>query len=135
MRIISRWFSSAILTAAILIAGSSIALSQELQHRPPEQNPRVVACTVMETHASKEPAASVVLFHQANRADANRLQSLLRGVPEGGTVEFQVRGAEEWHSATVARMKSCFGRGLLILPAGVPALAEGASLLVRFPVQ
>lgn len=107
---------------------------QELQHRPPEQNPRVVACRVKEKHASHDPAAGLVVFTQRDRADAERFRSLLLRAEEGGAVEFQTDDGTEWRPASVVRLKSCFGRGLLILPAGVAPPAEGSTFLLRFPV-
>jgi len=109
--------------------------SQELKRRPPEQNARVVVCKALEAHTSKEPAATVVVFHQNDAVDASRLKSLLHRVDEGATVEFQIAGSEEWHHATVARLKSCFGRGLLILPSSAAAPAAGGVFLVRFPAS
>jgi hypothetical protein len=120
--------------AVTLLFAIPAAQPQELQHRPAEQNPRVVTCTVLEAHASSEPAVRVVLFHQRDRADASRLQSLLRRVSEGAAVEFQSGDASEWRTAAVARLKSCFGRGLLILPAGAAGPPEGGTFLLRFPV-
>jgi hypothetical protein len=106
---------------------------QTLQHRPAEQNPRVVACRVMEAHTSREPAVTVVLFHQRERADAERLSALLVRASDKA-VEFQAVDGGEWHPAHVARLKYCFGRGLLILPVGAAPLADGATFLLRFPV-
>ena len=122
-------------SASILLLVLSPARSQELQHRPAEQNPRVVVCKVMETHASREPAVSVAVFHQRDKADAERLKELLQKSVDGGAVEFQVSGAAEWRAAAVARLKSCFGRGLLIVPTGVTAPAAGTIFLLRFPVS
>jgi hypothetical protein len=52
-------------------------------------------------------------------------------------VEFQMGEADGWRTATVARLKSCFGRGLLIVSSGQGGgmkLAEGGTFLLRFPV-
>ncbi len=113
---------------------SSPAAAQQLQHRPVEQNPRVVACKVIEAHTSRDPAVSVVVFHQRDKTDAERLRALLKRATDGGTVEIQTGEAGEWRPATVARLMSCFGRGLLILPAGAPPLEAGGTFLLRFPV-
>lgn len=107
---------------------------QQLQHRPPEQNPRVVVCRVIETHTSREPAAGLIVFTQRDKPDAERLRSLLLRAEEGGGVEFQVSDGGEWRKASVVRLKSCFGRGLLILSGGETGAAEGSAFLLRFPV-
>jgi hypothetical protein len=118
---------------AVLTLLPTSAAPQAVQHRPAEQNPRVVACRVMEVHPSREPAVTVVLFHQREKADAQRLRALLlRGSDKA--VEFQTGDGGEWRPAHVARLKYCFGRGLLILPEGSAPLADGATFLLRFPV-
>jgi hypothetical protein len=114
-------------------AASAVAAPQALQHRPPEQNPRVVACRVMEAHTSRDPAVTVVLFQQRDKADAQRLMALLRRASESA-VEFQTGDGAAWQAAQVVRLKNCFGRGLLILPRGAAPLSEGATFLLRFPV-
>jgi len=120
-------------TAVLVFAAWELG-AQQLQHRPPEQNARVVVCKVMETHTSREPAVSVVIFHQRDKLDAERLKELLQKSADGGAVEFQVSGAAEWRAAAVARLKSCFGRGLLLLPDGAGQLRPGDTFLLRFPV-
>ena len=110
------------------------AAPQQLQHRPAEQNPRVVACRVLEAHTSVDPAVSVVVFHQRDKADAQRLGALLLRAVDGGAVEFQSSEGGAWQPGSVVRLKSCFGRGLLILPGGAALPAERSTFLVRFPV-
>jgi hypothetical protein len=75
---------------------------------------------------------TVVVFHQRDKADSERLGALLRRSSDG-PAEYQRSEADGWHAATVARLKSCFGRGLLILPSGSAQLVPGATVLVRFP--
>ena len=111
----------------------SAAAPQALQHRPADQNPRVVACRVMEAHTSRDPAVTVVLFHQREKDDAQRLRALLLRASEKA-VEYQTGEGGAWQSAHVVRLKNCFGRGLLILPEGAPPLVDGATFLLRFPV-
>jgi len=118
---------------ALLILLPAAAAPQALQHRPAEQNPRVVACRVMEAHTSRDPAVTVVLFHQREKDDAQRLRALLLRASEKA-VEYQTGEGGAWQSAQVVRLKNCFGRGLLILPEGAPPLADGATFLLRFPV-
>ena len=111
------------------------ATAQEPQHRPAEQSPRVVACRVKETHASRDPAVGLVVFGQRDKADSERFHALLRRAQEGGPVEFQASEGATWQQARIVRLRSCFGRGLLILAGGAAAPAEGSTLLVRFPVS
>lgn len=108
--------------------------SQQLQHRPAEQNPRVVACRVKEAHTSRDPAAGLIVFTQRDKADADRFRALLRSAQEGGAVEFQSGEGGAWQPASIVRLKSCFGRGLLVLPAGTVPPDDGSTFLLRFPV-
>lgn len=118
----------------ILLLLSFSAGAQELQHRPAEQNPRVVACRVREAHASHDPAVGLVVFSQRDKADAERFSALLRSAEEGGAVEFQLSEGSTWQRASVVRLKSCFGRGLLILLGATVRPAAGSTFLLRFPV-
>jgi len=129
MRILCR-FGIAVIFLIVLPAVDA----QQLQHRPAEQNPRVVACRVREAHISHDPAVGLVVFSQRDKADAARLSGLLRNAQDGGAVEFQASEGGAWQPASVLRLKSCFGRGLLILPAGTTRPTEGDTFLLRFPV-
>ncbi len=115
----------------ILSMNSVAVLPQQLRHRPPERNPTIVVCRVMEAHASREPDATIVVFHQRDKADAERLGALLRR-SSGKTVEFQADEGSAWQRASVARLKSCFGRGLLVLPSGAAQIKEGDEFLLKF---
>ena len=119
---------------AMFLAIVPSSSGQQLQHRPPEQNPRVVACRVKEAHSSRDPAAGLVVFSQRDKTDADRFRELLRRAEEGGAVEFQSGEGAEWRPASVVRLKSCFGRGLLILRGGTTPPPDGSTFLLRFPV-
>jgi len=120
--------------SALVLGARPDVGAQQLQHRPQEQNPRVVACRVREAHASENPASGLVVFSQRDKADAQRLSALLRSARDGGAVEFQSAEGGDWHPASIVRLKSCFGRGLLIIPAGQTPPSEGSTILLRFPV-
>lgn len=90
----------------------------------------VIACRVLESHASAAPPVIVVVFHQQNREDQARFSALLQQ-NSGKVVSVQVNGGL-WKKASVIRLKSCFGRGLLILSPGAPPLNDGATFLLRF---
>jgi hypothetical protein len=111
------------LFAFFVIAGSK----QIATH--PEAN--LVQCRVLESHASKQPAAGFVVFHQRDKQDQPRLSTLLQQ-HSGTVVDLRADGGN-WQSATVVRLKSCFGRGLLVLPSGAPMPEDGGTFLLRFP--
>jgi hypothetical protein len=131
MRIFHRYLGP--VGIALLPLVSAGVSAQQLQHRPVEQNPRVVVCRVMEAHTSRDPAVTVVLFHQRDKADAERLKALLIRASKNA-VEFQTGDGGDWHAAQVVRLKNCFGRGLLILAASTTPPAEGGTFRLRFPV-
>lgn len=76
------------------------------------------------------PAVVAVVFHQVEKADQPRLGSLLR---EHSGEEAQVQiGAQTLDEVSVFRLKSCFGRGLLLLPANALPLKDGATFILKF---
>jgi hypothetical protein len=89
-----------------------------------------VACRVLEVHTSERPAVTVAVFHQRDKQDQPRLSALLQK-NSGASAMVQI-GDGSWQHATVVRLKSCFGRGLLILPPGEPALKDGETFLLKF---
>jgi hypothetical protein len=128
-----RWpefLSGALLFAAIVISARFAAseTTKDSQARPDQKN---VSCRVLESHTSSERGVTIVIFHQSAKEDQERLSNLLKE-NEGETVEWR-RGDAQWQAATVLRLKSCFGRGLLILPAASAAPKEGETFLLKFP--
>ena len=113
------------------LATSPLRAATQDQQAPPAKSPNVVACRVIEVHASKDPGVVLVIFHQHDKQDQPRFAALLKQA-SGGSVEIQLPGAS-WQPAEVIRLKTCFGRGMLVLPAGAPVPKEGADLAVKFP--
>jgi hypothetical protein len=89
-----------------------------------------VNCHALETHTSAQPVITVVVFNQRDKNDHVRLSELLKDQP--GTVEIKTNDGK-WHKATVARLKSCFGRGLLFLSGDMQEPKDRADFLLRFP--
>jgi len=90
-----------------------------------------IRCRALETHASDERGVTIVVFHQEAKEDQKHLSDLLKQFSEA-TVEWQ-RGGDKWENATVIRLKTCFGRGLLMIPSTMVAPKDGESFLLRFP--
>jgi hypothetical protein len=118
----------AVLLLAFLVASVTRAPATA---EPQQRVDRIIACCVLETHTTKEPAATVVFFHQRDKQDQARLAPRLRG-KLASAVEMQA-GEGAWQRGTVVRSKGRFGRGLLILAEDVPAPLVGETLMVRFP--
>jgi len=89
-----------------------------------------IACRVIEAHAAAHLAVVAVVFHQAQKADQPRFASLLLQ-HSGEEAEVQV-GGEARTAGSVFRLKSCFGRGLLLLPADAPPLKDGETFTLTF---
>jgi len=119
-------FRLAALCAATLLCLAAHGAARQLG----DSDASPITCRVLEAHASASPAVTAVVFHQQNRNDQERLASLLRA-HSGEQVEIDA-GDGKWKSATLFRLKSCFGRGLLLLPADTPTMKDGATFLLRF---
>ncbi len=120
---------SKILLSAAIVASAclQLAISQE----EPAQPANTIACRVMEAHASAELRVSTVIFHQRDKKEGPRLSSLLAQHSDAW-VEFQIKDGV-WHRAQVFRLKSCFGRGLLLFPASTTQFSEKDTFLLRIP--
>jgi hypothetical protein len=73
---------------------------------------------------------SLVIFHQAKKDEGSRLGALLRS-NDGAEGEFQTPAG--WRAATVLRLGTCFGRGLLVFPSASARLTKRQQFLLRFP--
>lgn len=99
--------------------------------KPSESN--VVTCHALETHSNSQPAVSIVVFNQANKADHERLAALLKE-HDGRDVEIKAADGK-WRPASVARLRSCFGRGLLFLTGEASPIQEKDDFVLRFPAK
>jgi len=114
----------AVLAALLLVSWPASAQSE--QHAPAV----TLACRALEIHADPELRVAAIVFHQSDEAQRSELAGLLRNF-SGQMVEIQ--GADgQWHSARMVRLKSCFGRGMLLLPSPAP-FAEHSQFLLRVP--
>jgi hypothetical protein len=89
-----------------------------------------IACRALEVHTDPELKTAVIVFHQRDQAQASELAVLLRD-HAGETVEIQGDDGG-WHKARMERLKSAFGRGMLMLAAPSP-IAEHSQFLLRVP--
>jgi len=119
------------LALLLFVLTQHIARAQSTNQGSRSATSTVVACRIMEVHANKEPGVVLVIFHQRDKVDQPRFAALLKQ-STGGTIQIRPAGTQ-WQNATVIRLKSCFGRGMLILPAGTTNLRERSDLLVKFP--
>jgi hypothetical protein len=89
-----------------------------------------IACSVLEAHTNRDLGVSAAVFHQRNKDEAARFSALLKEHTDA-SVEFQTTD-RAWHKASVARLKSSFGRGLLLFAAGSAQLKEKDIFVLKF---
>ena len=93
-----------------------------------------VACRAMEVHTDEAGRTTVVVFHHAGEASRATLSALLRA-HSGAAVDVQLEaGPSGTWRGTMFRLASCFGRGLLLLPAA-PPVKSGAVFHLRLAAQ
>jgi hypothetical protein len=103
---------------------------QAASHQSTAPQSGVVDCKVLEAHTSPAPAVLVVIFHQNKKQDQPRLAELLKQ-RSGSSAEVQI-GAGAWTKVSVFRLRTAFGRGMLLLPAGSMPLKDGDTFRIRF---
>jgi len=125
--------SSIFLAAVVLAAFLGVRPAPAKQTQASAQRPvsNLVACTALEAHTSAQPGVTVVLFHQRDKKDQPRFASLLKQA-DGSTIEVRI-GKGDWQTVSVARLRMCFGRGLLVFPAGAIKLRDKDEFQARFP--
>ncbi len=126
-------FAVFIILAAGVAAFGSATRGAPTPSRPPALAHETIACRVLEAHTIQEPQLAVVVFHQRTEADRAQLSALLRKHSDT-SVEFQTADGN-WHRGTVLRLKSCFGRGLLVFAASEARLTEKQDFVLRFPAD
>ncbi len=90
----------------------------------------VVACRVLEAHTPLGLGLTVVVFHQRDKNQGPRLGALLKQY-SGARAKFQTADGKS-HDGTVLRLKSCFGRGILLFQAGAAKLTEKENFVLQF---
>lgn len=114
---------------SVLLAGFILPLTLSAGAQK-EAAQGTVTCRAMEVFVVKRLGATAVIFHQRDKADGPRLGELLLA-HTGEEVEFQSPDGR-WHRATVERVKSCFGRGLLLFSSRQAKLAAKENFVVNF---
>lgn len=102
------------------------------QSAPQAAEAATVSCRALETHTDDALKVMVVVFHQRDEAQRSQVAVLLRE-HSGEMVEVQA-GDGVWRHARMLRLKSCFGRGLLMLAAPAP-FADRAEFALRLPAR
>jgi hypothetical protein len=88
-----------------------------------------IPCRVLETMLSRTLQIRLAIFHYRDTADRERLGKILRE-DDGDQIQFQSSDGT-WHSATMFRVRTCFGRGVLVFRASEARLAAKQGFLLR----
>jgi len=89
-----------------------------------------ITCSVLEAHMNPDLGISAAVFHQRNKDEAARFSVLLKEHTDA-PVEFQTNNGT-WHKGWVARLKSSFGRGLLLFASSSAQLKEKDIFVLKF---
>jgi hypothetical protein len=89
-----------------------------------------ITCSVLEAHMNPDLGISAAVFHQRNKDEAARFSVLLKEHTDA-SVEFQTNDGA-WHKGWVARLKSSFGRGLLLFASSSAQLKEKDIFVLKF---
>jgi hypothetical protein len=125
------YFRSVTKTKSVLLLLLVATLSPCLARSNSGTSAETIACRAIEAEVATRFAVSLVVFHYRGTADRDRLGQLLRKY-DGGNVQFKTHGGP-WRPATVLRLKTCFGRGLLVFSVSGPKLARGDEFMIEFP--
>ena len=90
-----------------------------------------IVCSVMEAFEEGRLGVRAIIFHQRDKEDGPRLGSLLL-THSGEEMELEAAGGRRLR-ATVFRVKSCFGRGLVMVPTAKLKLGEQDEFTLRLP--
>jgi hypothetical protein len=112
---IKSFFLTIGLTAILLIGPCGAAYSAPAQGPSASSEKEPIACTVMEAFQDGRLGVLAVIFHQRDKADGVRLGTLL-SAHSGEAMELEKSDGQRIR-ATVFRVKSAFGRGLVLIPA------------------
>lgn len=118
------------LLLTISVFAATVSIAPSIGARQAAAGTNIINCRALESHSSATPPVIAIVFHQRDKQDQPRFAVLLTQ-NSGSTVAVQ-SGNSPWVNATVVRLKSCFGRGLLLLSSGSLAIKDGDSFRVKF---
>jgi hypothetical protein len=125
------YFAIFALATFLIVSICSASPGAQAQGEQMKAQNGTIACRVIEAFAAGRLGVRAVLFHQRDKADGPRLGALLLA-HSGEEVEFETRDGQP-HRAVVFRVKSCFGRGLLLVAVSEVKLGEKDEFTLRLP--
>jgi hypothetical protein len=85
----------------------------------------------MEVFTAEQQGVAAVIFHQSDKAEGPRLGELLKSY-SGREMGFTTADGKS-HRGKVFRVRSCFGRGLMLLPSSEARLKEKDEFVLNSP--
>ena len=130
---LKRPFATIALATILVIPVSNASPGAQVQATMTKGEKGPIVCSVMEAFEEGRLGVRAIVFHQRDKADGPRLGSLLL-THSGEEMELETAGGRRYR-ATVFRVKSCFGRGLVLLPTSKLKLGEQDEFTLRLPGQ
>ena len=128
-----RFSTTTLCTAILLIHFSALSPCASRQASVTTAGSGPINCRVMEAFEEAKLGVRAIIFHQRDKADGPRLGALLLA-HTGEEMELQTAGGQSFR-ATVFRVKSAFGRGLVLIPVSNFRLAEHEEFILRLPAK
>ena len=128
---LKRPFATIALATILVIPVSNASPGAQVQATMTKGEKGPIVCSVMEAFEEGRLGVRAIVFHQRDKADGPRLGSLLL-THSGEEMELETAGGRRYR-ATVFRVKSCFGRGLVLVPTSRLKLAEHDEFTLRLP--
>jgi hypothetical protein len=129
--VLKKHFAAFALATYLAVCISDPLRGAQVQGTPSKPENETITCRVIEVFQAERLGVRAILFHQRDKADGPRLGTLLLA-HSGEEMEFETRDGQR-HRAEVFRAKSCFGRGLMLVPAGEVKLGEKDEFTLRLP--
>ena len=122
------------LVTVLVIPLSGLSQGTQVQQAPEiKAENRQIICRVMEAFEDGRLGVRAIIFHQRDKADGPRLGSLLLA-HSGKEMELETTGGQHYR-VTVFRVRSAFGRGLVLVPTSKLKLGEHDEFTLLLPAK
>jgi hypothetical protein len=129
--LLKRPFATITLAILLMIPASDLSLSAQAQTPGIKAENGPITCRVLESFEEGKLGVRAIVFHQRDKADGPRL-GLLLSLHSGKEMELETASGRRYR-ATIFRVKSCFGRGLALVPTSKLKLGEHDEFTLRLP--
>jgi hypothetical protein len=124
-------FAHMALAMAVMVPLSGLLHGAQVQVPRIDAGNGPIICSIIEAFEGGRLGVRAIIFHQHNKADGPRLGALLLA-HSGEEMELETTGGPRYR-ATVFRIKSAFGRGLVLVPTSMLKLGAHDEFTLRQP--